>query len=195
MRNSYLVYGTRYCKFEEIFKWINHHQESHLYKTDIKTHTQGKYDKHKGGVAEFFYLPETSLVYNEDLLASHNNECYRKTIIMLRDLTDVIEDVLHKTFKPDYVNSIIRNQIDLFEEYTDEFINETNKCPDNYTMFILYDQWLKDEEYRHHVALEFGFHNTDYKEYSPNRDYVLRNKLRFKKHITDEVRTLNRLIK
>jgi hypothetical protein len=189
------VYGTRYCKFDEIYKWILKHQQAWMYKTDVKTHTQGKYKKFDGGVSEFFYLPETSLVYNEDLLASHNNEYYRKTIIILRDLTDVIEDVLHKTFKPEFVDRIIRDQIDLFEEYTDEYMNETNKCPDTYTTFILYDQWLRDEEYRHHVALILGFHNTDYEEYTPNRDYVLRNKLRFKKHITDEVRILNNRIK
>jgi hypothetical protein len=195
MRNSYLVYGTRYCKFDEIYKWILDHQQAWLYETDFKTHTQGKYKKFDDGESEYFYLPETSIVFNEDMLASHNNECYRKSIIILRDLTDVIEGVLSRTFKPESVDRAIGNQIELFEEYTDEYIGETNKCPDHYTMFILYDRWLKDIDYRDNVARTLGFINTDYKEYIQVRDYTLRNRLRFKKHITEEIISLNKRIK
>ena len=194
---DYLVFGTRYNKFDEVFKWISEHQNAGYDESNAKDHLKVNYGAKKDidqkdiNKHRYFMFNETSLVYHEDLMFAYKTANYTKTILIFRDLYDVIEDILSCTFKPEFVDSIISNQIDLFEEYADEYLDETNKLPHPYRLFLNYNRWMTDIGYRNEIATDLGFENTDFKTYSNNHNSKLRDKLRYRKHFTSRVKSLN----
>ncbi|MCK5017018.1 MAG: hypothetical protein KAS32_08095 [Candidatus Peribacteraceae bacterium] len=178
--------------FEQIFEWILYHNDAIYYPANVKQHINDKYDKKTFPQQEYFYFKETSLVYNEDLMFARNTTNYTKSVIILRDLRDVIEDISSCTFKS--AEKVITNQIKLFEEYGEEYLNNTNKIPSNYKLFINYNKWLDEIPYRNHIANQLGFENTDTNIYLTTKNFKLRNKLRYRKYFTSYVKELNNKI-
>lgn len=187
---DYLVYGTRHCGFDKIFEWILDHTDSWYVVSNTKLHTKGLYEnKPKDVKLRFFTFYETSLVYNEDLMFAHNTSNYTKSIVVLRYAEDFIDDILSTVKKN--AEKVVERNIDLFEEYVDEYTNETNKLVDGYKLFINFNKWLWDIPYRNSIAEQLGFNNTDNETYIVTKDYVLRSRIRFRKHITNRVKQLN----
>ncbi len=190
---DFLVFGTRYNKFDEIFKWISNHQHAGYYNTDVDTHKKRRYVKNQNEndalMYRYFMFNEVSLVCHEDLMLSFNTTNYTKTIVIFRDMYDVIDDILSCTFKS--VDNVVMKQIDLFEEYADEYLKETNKIPDTYKLFINYNRWSNDMKYRDELAKSLGFENTDYRTYKDTQNFKLRDKVRYRKFFTSSVKEIN----
>ena len=166
------------------------HIDSWYVVSDVKLHTKGLYkNKPKDVKLRFFTFYETSLVYNEDLMFAHNTSNYTKSIVILRYAEDFIDDILSTVKKN--ADKVVERNVDLFEEYVDEYTNETNKLVDGYKLFINFNKWLWDIPYRNSIAEQLGFTNTDNETYLVTKDYVLRSRIRFRKHITSRVKQLN----
>lgn len=187
---DYLVYGTRYSGFGRMLEWISDHCDARCIKTDVNSHIKNKYDKKSLVNRRYFLFAETSLVYNERLMLCRNTTNYTKSIIVFRDIYDVIENVLQKTRVS--VDKVISKQTDLFEEYSDELLKETHYIPEGYELFINYRRWLMDVDYRNKIGSALGFENSDKEVYELNMDKRLRNSLRFKKYKTKSLTDLNK---
>ena len=192
---DYLVYGTKYNKFDEIFEWILNHQDAHRILSSYKLHKDGKYSYKETINLEdesdhrYFEFRETSLVYNEELMLCRNTTNYTKSIIIFRDIYDVIETLVNRTFRS--VDNAVAKQVNLFEEYVEEMLKETNKIPEGYELFINYNRLCTDIGYRDKIAEALGFENTDITLKVAANITPLRNKLRYKKYITQRLTELN----
>lgn len=192
---TYLVYGTRECRWDEIFEWIlDHNLGAMTIGTSVTKHNRESY-KNPGEYSErnvthkYFYLPETSLVYNEELVFSYNTANYNKSIVILRDIYDVVQDILEVTVKN--VDEIISNQFELFEEYAEELSGEAHRLMDGHKLFINYNKWSNDIAYRDEVAQDLGFQNKDTQLYEYSWNTTLRNKMRYKKYFNSDIYRLN----
>jgi hypothetical protein len=185
MKNSFFAFGTRYCGFDEMKEWFPFET---IY-CNIKNFSK---IKHKSLNHSLYFFPETSLLYHNDLILTPKKGNYIKTIIIYRDLTDVIEIILEKTRIN--VDEVIKKQISLFEEYTNELIGETSNILEPYFMPIFYDMWRQDIKYRNSIAEALGFVNKDNTIYHAHHNYKLRQGIRFKRQITSQVKDLNRRI-
>jgi|GEM_PF-7056225 len=191
MKNSYLVFGNRYCGWDEIIKWILDHKDVSYHVTDVEHAKKGTMTSCDGDTV-FSYYPETSLVYHEDILFNSNLATYRKTIIVYRDIKDVIAKILKNTRIN--IDKVVNKQVYLFEDYTDELIGESSKIHEPYFMPIFYDKWRYNIDYRNDIANQLGFVNT-YKD-AIEREYNLkdRQKVRYIRQITQRVKELNNRI-
>lgn len=192
---DYLVFGTRYNKFDNIFEWIKEHSDAGCIQSSYKLHKDGEYKFKKNGRLyadvenRYFVFNEHSLVYNEELMLCRNTVNYQKTIVVLRDMYDVIDNMLTVTFKD--VDRIVNKQIDLFEEYVEELMDQSHYILDKYKFFISYNRWCKDIEYRDYIGSMLGFGNADTKIYENEENKSLRERIRYRKHFTDHLKYLN----
>jgi hypothetical protein len=187
MNRSYFVFGTRYSGWDKIYCWIKRHQKAYCYDVGYKQFCNGTFQENLNDHT-YYNFAETSLVHHEDIMLTTNKGLYTKTIIVLNDIEDVIEEILHKTRKS--VEDVVNNQVELLEELIEEAKGETHYIPERSKLVILYDQWLKDEEYRNWIAELLGFVNTNHETYHKVIDYKLRDSYRYKYFITDRIRNL-----
>lgn len=187
---TYLVYGTRDCGWNTIFEWIKYHEPGAVnIPTSVQKHNRESYKGLDKSTHRFFNLQETSLIYNEELVFSYNTADYDKSVVVLRDIYDVVQDILEVTVKN--VDNIIANQIELFEEYAEECLEESHKLMDNHKLFINYNKWCCDLEYRDEIAKQFGFDNKDVNMYENEWNTTLRAKMRYKKYFNTDIYRLN----
>lgn len=187
---TYLVYGTRDCGWNTIFEWIADCDKNAVSVfTNVKKHNRESYKGLNKNNHVYFNLEETSLVYNEELVFSYNTADYDKSIVILRDIYDVVQDILEVTVKN--VDNIIANQIELFEEYAEEYLEESHKLMDNHKLFINYNKWCCDLEYRNEIAKQLGFENKDVNMYENEWNTTLRAKMRYKKYFNTDIYRLN----
>lgn len=191
MKSSYLVFGTRYCGWDNIFEWILTHKDVSYHVMSLDKNKEGSMKAYEDDTV-FYYYPETSLVYHEDILFNSDLATYRKTIIVYKDLTDVIEKVFKRTkINPE---KAISKQVELFEEYTDELIGETSKIHEPYFMPIFYDLWRHNLDYRNILAEKLGFKNNFTDVVEKEYDFKFRQKIKYKRQITSRVKELNNRI-
>jgi len=169
-----LVFGTQRSGHHAIIHWVARNMTDGVVfynDCDLKAFLtgrrvyRGKYKLRKFALAgqdtthEIYNFEDININQHPKVLESPLIHDYHKTIIPIRDVYNMVASSIKST--PNNTKQRVQKRVRRWTEQVEEVLGLTGHVPEGKKVFVSYNLWVEDREYRDIMAMALGFKNQD----------------------------------